>query len=405
MAYLKEEAKWEEGVYQFEVDDPLQGGEDGIDNVQGKALANRTQWLKKKLEAATARTETDTAAKNDYTAGDQFFIGDKLCTATKTIAAGDTLKEGENYEAGGTTGAQLAAHKADNGNPHGVTAAQTGAYAKAEVDGMIADTHVSALTDESQARNILDVLGIRTVHSDEPATAEESRLVIPKLKEWYAERRFRGLRYCDYLDLSEITVDGVTYKWNAEYKNLRLMVMGFDTLLYAGDTENVRHHILFQFRNNVLEKRMNGTNSNTGGYPSSELRAWLNDKFKAGLVAVLGDGLVEMQRLYSTKEDWEWCDDTVFLPEESEVWGCPVWGEKTWNGFQAQWKPYQDSSIYKVKRLNGSRKGWWEATPSEENTSCFCGCDDGGGAADASAASWAGGISPAFCVGVDDTQS
>mgnify|MGYP007101908214 CR=1 FL=1 len=47
MANLAEECKWENGIYQLEIDDPVQGGADGIDNVQGKQLANRTQWLKK----------------------------------------------------------------------------------------------------------------------------------------------------------------------------------------------------------------------------------------------------------------------------------------------------------------------------------------------------------------------
>ena len=50
MANLKEEAKWEEGIYQYELDDPLQGGEDGIDNVQGRQLANRTKYLKENYE-------------------------------------------------------------------------------------------------------------------------------------------------------------------------------------------------------------------------------------------------------------------------------------------------------------------------------------------------------------------
>ncbi|MCL2610905.1 MAG: hypothetical protein FWE02_04420, partial [Defluviitaleaceae bacterium] len=47
---LKEEPKWEEGIYQLEVADPVEGGEDGVDNVQARQLANRTQYLKKKLE-------------------------------------------------------------------------------------------------------------------------------------------------------------------------------------------------------------------------------------------------------------------------------------------------------------------------------------------------------------------
>ena len=50
MANLKEQEKWEEGVYQIEENDPVLGGENGITNKPIKQLANRTLWLKKALE-------------------------------------------------------------------------------------------------------------------------------------------------------------------------------------------------------------------------------------------------------------------------------------------------------------------------------------------------------------------
>ena len=50
MANLKEQEKWEEGVYQIEENDPVLGGENGITNKPIKQLANRTLWLKKTLE-------------------------------------------------------------------------------------------------------------------------------------------------------------------------------------------------------------------------------------------------------------------------------------------------------------------------------------------------------------------
>ncbi|VWB35333.1 tail protein [Burkholderia arboris] len=52
MANLKEESKWEDGVYQFETSDPVQGGPDGVDNVPTKQLANRTRHLKDRADAA-----------------------------------------------------------------------------------------------------------------------------------------------------------------------------------------------------------------------------------------------------------------------------------------------------------------------------------------------------------------
>jgi len=50
MANLKEQDKWEDGVYQIEENDPVLGGENGITNKPIKQLANRTFWLKKALE-------------------------------------------------------------------------------------------------------------------------------------------------------------------------------------------------------------------------------------------------------------------------------------------------------------------------------------------------------------------
>ncbi|WP_179255394.1 hypothetical protein [Burkholderia sp. HI2714] len=57
MANLKEESKWEDGVYQFETSDPVQGGPDGIDNVPTKQLANRTRYLKDRADAADKRVD------------------------------------------------------------------------------------------------------------------------------------------------------------------------------------------------------------------------------------------------------------------------------------------------------------------------------------------------------------
>ena len=388
MANLSEETKWENGIYQLEIDDPLQGGADGIDNVQAKQLANRTRYLKEKIESTQAKVapvEASEKSAHAYAIGEQFMYNDILYTASAEIAVRDKITPGTNCSASDELVKQLANHKSN------ILAKK--AFA------------TLALYDESKAVNLLDMLGIRESHSDTPATQAESLQVIPKLREWYASHKFEGLEFCAYVDFASITVDGVTYTWIASYKNLRLMIMGFNTVLHCGDVEVVKPHIIMQFRNCVLEKRMNATDTNTGGYPSAELRDWLNDKFAEGLKTVLGNYLLEIPRLYSTKGNWNWYKDKVFLPTEAEVWGTQVWGEKTWNGFQAQWPVYRDSSVYKVKQLNGSRKGWWEATPSNDNTSCFCDCNAIGYAHYLNAAGWAGGIAPAICVALSDTES
>lgn len=50
MPDLPENPTWADGIYQIEINDPIQGGVDGIDNRQARQLANRTMWLRMQLE-------------------------------------------------------------------------------------------------------------------------------------------------------------------------------------------------------------------------------------------------------------------------------------------------------------------------------------------------------------------
>ncbi|WP_211101348.1 hypothetical protein [Niveispirillum sp. SYP-B3756] len=64
MANLPEIARWEDGVYQIEMTDPVVGGLDGISNIQGRQLANRTAFLKGTAdEVAAARGGKATLAE------------------------------------------------------------------------------------------------------------------------------------------------------------------------------------------------------------------------------------------------------------------------------------------------------------------------------------------------------
>lgn len=64
MSDLPELIEWTPGIYQLETSDPVLGGPDGIDNLQGKQLANRTKWLRNLLEEIIdGSTATGKAAK------------------------------------------------------------------------------------------------------------------------------------------------------------------------------------------------------------------------------------------------------------------------------------------------------------------------------------------------------
>ncbi|MFD1245906.1 phage tail protein [Paralysiella testudinis] len=91
MANVKENAIWENGIYQLETTDPVLGGENGIDNLQARQLANRTQWLKTELAQAVQNIGGLGASKADKSiqmiAGNGLSGGGDL-SANRTITLG-----------------------------------------------------------------------------------------------------------------------------------------------------------------------------------------------------------------------------------------------------------------------------------------------------------------------------
>ena len=248
-----------------------------------------------------------------------------------------------------------------------------------------------------QGRNLLDVFKVNTIAE---AMAEIRRRCnnnggiddtrIPD---------FKGIMIGDYLDLPSLNDGTTNFIWNVEYKNLRIVVSGFNIYKGAADTENTENHILFSFRNCVTTRQMNSTDINTGGYASSALKVYLDGVFANGLRAALGgDYLYPVSRLLSTSDsNWAWNVNTVFLPTENEVWGAAVWsGEEYEGGFQCQWPIFRET-VYKGKKHNGSRMWWWEAS-RRKGTAYFCNVGGHIHAGGHYTSSSAGGVAPAFCV-------
>ena len=208
---------------------------------------------------------------------------------------------------------------------------------------------------------------------------------------------FRGIRIGDYIDLPSLDDGTTVYTWNANYKNLRIVVSGFNHYKQAGDPENTANHILFTFRNCIMTKRINATDTNTGGFAASELRTYLEGVFMLGLKQAIGDYLYPVRRLLSNKGGWAWITDTVFLPTEREVWGYPTWGEVEHDGGAQGQYPIFVATAYKGKKYNGSRQWWWVASPQASSASNFCGVSTAIRAANYSASA-SGGVAPAFCV-------
>lgn len=250
----------------------------------------------------------------------------------------------------------------------------------------------TANTGSTEGRNLLTVLGVTTV--------AEAMEVLHERCNGEGVADFSGLMIGDYLDLPSLTVDGTTYTWNATYQNLRIVISGFNHYIHCGETENTKNHILWTFKNVVLNRQMNSSDTNAGGYNASAIKTYLDGVFALGLGSALGssDYLYTISRAISKKSVTEWVRNTVFLPTEVEVFGVATYGDdqNVWNT-NIQYPIYRDSSYYRCKKYNGSRAWWWEATPYASNSAGFCGVHGDGYSCDYAASRSGGGVAPAFC--------
>jgi hypothetical protein len=250
----------------------------------------------------------------------------------------------------------------------------------------------TANTGSTEGRNLLTVLGVTTV--------AEAMEVLHERCNGEGVADFSGLMIGDYLDLPSLTVDGTTYTWNATYQNLRIVISGFNHYIHCGDTENTKNHILWTFKNVVLQRQMNSSDTNTGGYNASAMKTYLDGVFALGLGSALGssDYLYTISRAISKKSSTEWVRNTVFLPTEVEVFGVATYGDdqNAWNT-NIQYPIYRDSSYYRCKKYNGSRAWWWEATPDASNSAGFCSVGGSGTSGSNGASNSGGGVAPAFC--------
>lgn len=103
MANLPETPVWETGIYQLEETDPVQGGPNGIDNQQGKQLANRTLWLKQlaenlgtgKLDLSALATQAEAVAGTDNTKWMTPLRVAQAIVALATVAAASETVSGK----------------------------------------------------------------------------------------------------------------------------------------------------------------------------------------------------------------------------------------------------------------------------------------------------------------------
>jgi hypothetical protein len=196
---------------------------------------------------------------------------------------------------------------------------------------------------------------------------------------------------------------------------LRLIVVGINSF-QPNEPYNVPEnagvgHVVFQFQNVPVGRRMNETNTNKGGYAASEMREYLvgidgnGGKFLEGLktAGVPEDVLWAPVRYVAngyddTPRDTDKLTDLLWLPTEWELFGSQTqsFAAETEEN-QARLK-YYTGDEYRIKFIGNSPPwNYWESSSFFGDSSMFCGVGrtgyPGGYGADS-----AGGVAPAFCV-------
>jgi hypothetical protein len=213
-------------------------------------------------------------------------------------------------------------------------------------------------------------------------------------------------------------------------RRLRLIVVGINS--FNEKNNNNTPHVVFQFQNLPVSRRMNPTKTNAGGYAASEMRRYLttveddneSGKFLAGLqdAGVPVGVLWAPTRSVSTGSGTEitTITDLVWLPTEREMVynGASRYGDHTYGPYantaetadtQARLEYYSgtDDSNLAVSahtESNGKRVKYtpqvefryWTASPYASNTAAFCTILKVSQFNDASYT--AIGCAPAFCV-------
>ena len=461
MAYLNDEAVWETGVRRLEETDNCEAG---VFNEPFGQLTRRTKALRQMVEAETyARGQNDAAMLSRLNALEgrggplpardfesetpsQAALTQYACAAIWGEGGVFTWNAGSpaasTYAAGGVTHTAVEIFNATwvrntyNGINHRIVLVNTPdtqpsvfawedvgydtvGIATGTLAGLVksgGDVEIDPVTGlmsvkggvgasfspdgwglVSDGRNLLEVLGVETVADAVEALHQKINADgVPD---------FSGLQIGDYLDLASLNDGTTTYTWNESYKNLRIVIAGFNTYKSMGGTENAKNHIVFVFDNCPLTKAMNSSNDNAGGYPSSTLRTYLEGGFLTGLVEALGhDYMYSVRRYISNKGSYTELNAKIFLPTEIEVYGMQINGDELGDSatdYQyvnpIQLPIFRDSYKHRIKRYNGSRQWYWLSTPYSGGSTSFCAVYGNGVAYDSSASS-AGGCAPAFCV-------
>jgi hypothetical protein len=214
-------------------------------------------------------------------------------------------------------------------------------------------------------------------------------------------------------DNDPVTPDSLPFE-GYEGRKLRLIVVGINSFrpngLYIVSQEDGVDHVVFQFQNVPVSRRMNETDTNDGGYKASEMREYLvgvdgkGGKYLAGLktagvpedvlwapVRYIANGFNDAPRGIDALSDLLW------LPTEREMFGTQTYSSDEETADNQARLEYYTSNEHRRKFFGDILSRLRMSSPHSGDSS-FCYAYSGGTPGNGLTASQGGGIAPAFCV-------
>ena len=147
MANLKETPRWEPGIRQFEESDPVQGGENGVDNIPTRQLANRTVYLKQEVERAATTKIAGRVKLNSSTDSESET---EAATPKSVKITYDLANEAKNAATKAQNSANKAISTADTAKQTAETTATTKIAGRVKLNSSIdSDSETEAATPKS----------------------------------------------------------------------------------------------------------------------------------------------------------------------------------------------------------------------------------------------------------------
>lgn len=198
-------------------------------------------------------------------------------------------------------------------------------------------------------------------------------------------------------DTKDVTLSGIG--------TMTLQIADFDHDYLSGTTTANKAAVTFLCKNLLYKTyKMNSSDTNNGGFPSSSLCSTLNGSIYNALPSDLKAVIKTAYKWYGTgnnTKNGKWSGHKLWLPLTFEMFGesnySPATEHTTGNARQYPIFTDNASRIKKMNNGGGSAQWYWLASPGATNATRFCGVYSDG-SSDSDAASNSNGVCFGLCV-------